>query len=67
MTARGIYLQMSSQLGRKGENAFDNLNEALTGQTANGEGTFYSSFGLGYLLFDARPSATTVPNASYMI
>ena len=53
MTAEGIYLQMSSQLGRKGENAFDNLNEALTGQTANGEGTFYSSFGLGYLLFDA--------------
>ncbi|MCI0397388.1 MAG: hypothetical protein L0332_17745 [Chloroflexi bacterium] len=53
MIAEGIYLQMGSQLGRKGENAFDNLDEILTGQVANGEGTFLSSFGLGYLEFDA--------------
>lgn len=53
MIAEGIYLQMGSQLGRKGENSFDNLDEALTGQTASGDGTFLSSFGLGYLVFDA--------------
>ena len=53
MAAEGIYLQMGSQLGRKGENVFDNIDEVLLGQTDEGEGTFLSSFGLGYLEFPA--------------
>lgn len=53
MAAQGIFLQMGTQLGRKGENAFDNLDEILTGRTAGGEGTFLASFGKGELRFDA--------------
>ena len=57
MVAEGLYLQMGSQLGRKGENAFDNLDEALIGRTGQGDGTFLSSFGLGHLVFDAPAAA----------
>lgn len=53
MIAEAIYLQMASQLGRKGDNAFDNVDEALAGITPNGHGTFLASFGLGYLEFPA--------------
>ena len=53
MTAHCIYLQMGTQLGQKGENAFDNLDEVLTGITAEGQGTFLASFGKGDLLFNA--------------
>ena len=53
MTAEGMFLQMGTQMGRKGENAFDNLDEVLSGQTADGQGHFLGSFGKGDLLFDA--------------
>ncbi|MCP4425335.1 MAG: hypothetical protein GY803_12640 [Chloroflexi bacterium] len=53
MTAEGIYLQMGTQLGKKGENAFDNLDEVLTGQSADGQGHFLGSFGKGDLVFNA--------------
>lgn len=53
MAAEGILLQMASQLGRKGDNAFDNVDEVLIGRTPDGDGTFLSSFGLGYLEFPA--------------
>lgn len=53
MAAEGIYLQMASQLGRKGDNAFDNVDEILIGRTDDGDGTFLASFGLGYLEFPA--------------
>lgn len=53
MTAEGIALQMGSQIGIKGENDFDNLDEILIGQMPNGDGTFFGSFGLAYLEFDA--------------
>jgi tRNA U34 5-methylaminomethyl-2-thiouridine-forming methyltransferase MnmC len=53
MAAQGIYLQMGTQLGRKGENAFDNLDEVLSGVTDDGQGTFLGSLGKGDLLFDA--------------
>ncbi|MBK8989885.1 MAG: hypothetical protein IPM39_28120 [Chloroflexi bacterium] len=53
MTAEAMFLQMGTQMGRKGENAFDNLDEALSGQTADGQGHFLGSFGKGDLLFDA--------------
>ncbi|MCB8944027.1 MAG: hypothetical protein H6658_09760 [Ardenticatenaceae bacterium] len=53
MAAHCIYLQMGTQLGQKGENAFDNLDEVLTGLTHEGQGTFLASFGKGDLLFNA--------------
>lgn len=53
MAAQCIYLQMATQLGRKGENSFDNLDEILSGVTADGQGTFLASFGKGDLVFDA--------------
>lgn len=53
MVAEGIYLQMGTQLGKKGENAFDNLDEVLTGQSGDGQGHFLGSFGKGDLVFDA--------------
>ncbi|MBX3057915.1 MAG: hypothetical protein KF770_15725 [Anaerolineae bacterium] len=53
MAAHCIYLQMGTQLGQKGENAFDNLDEILIGRTADGQGTFLGSFGKGDLTFDA--------------
>lgn len=51
--AQAVFLQMVSQLGRSGDNAFDNLTSVLSGQTDDGFGTFLGSFGLGYLTFDA--------------
>jgi hypothetical protein len=53
MAADGLFLQMASQIGRRGDNAFDNVDEILIGRTREGEPTFLSSFGLGYLEFDA--------------
>lgn len=53
MAAEGIYLQMGTQLGKKGENAFDNLDEVLGGQSGDGQGHFLGSFGKGDLVFDA--------------
>lgn len=53
MIAEAIYLQMGSQLGRKGENAFDNLDEVLVGQSPDGQGNFLGSFGKGELEFNA--------------
>ncbi|MEW5989097.1 MAG: tubulin-like doman-containing protein [Chloroflexota bacterium] len=58
MTAEAIYLQMGSQLGRKGENAFDNLDEVLVGRTPDGDGTFLGSFGLGVIEFPAPAVAS---------
>lgn len=52
MAATGIYLQVGSQVGRKGENDFDNLDDVLGGQTEDGEGTFCGSFGIAQLRFD---------------
>lgn len=53
MAATGLYLQIGSQIGRKGENDFDNLDQVLGGQTDDGEGTFCGSFGMAVLRFDA--------------
>ena len=53
MAADGLFLQMASQIGRRGDNAFDNVDEILIGRTREGEPTFLSSFGLGYMEFDA--------------
>jgi hypothetical protein len=53
MIAEALALQIGSQLGQKGENAFDNMDEILIGQMPSGDGTFLSSFGIGYLEFDA--------------
>lgn len=53
MAADGLFLQMASQIGRRGDNAFDNVDEILIGRTREGEPTFLSSFGLAYLEFDA--------------
>ena len=53
MAADGLFLQMASQVGRRGDNAFDNVDEILIGRTREGEPTFLSSFGLAYLEFDA--------------
>ena len=58
LIAEGIYLQTGSQLGRKGENDFDNLDEALIGQTPDGQGNFLASFGTGHLVFDAPAAAS---------
>jgi len=57
MIAGGLFLQIGSQLGRKGENDFDNLDGVLAQQTAEGEGTFYGSFGIASLYFPAADVA----------
>lgn len=57
MIAAGLFLQIGSQLGRKGENDFDNLDGVLTQQTAEGEGTFCGSFGIASLYFPAHDVA----------
>ncbi|MCP4362513.1 MAG: hypothetical protein GY796_31290, partial [Chloroflexi bacterium] len=57
MAARCIYLQMGTQLGRKGENAFDNLDGVLAGLTTDNQGTFLGSFGKGDLIFAAPVAA----------
>ena len=54
MVAQGVFLQMASQVGRKGENAFDNVDHVLSGQSDDGFGTFLASLGLGYLVFPAQ-------------
>lgn len=53
MAADAIYLQMATQLGRKGENAFDNVDEILIGRNDDGEATFLSSIGIASMTFDA--------------
>jgi hypothetical protein len=58
LAARALYLQMGSQLGRKGENDFDNLDEVLTGIVDDGAGTFLGSVGLSACRFDARAAHT---------
>lgn len=57
MIAAGLFLQIGSQLGRKGENDFDNLDGVLAQQTAEGEGTFCGSFGVASLYFPAHDVA----------
>ena len=57
MVAGGLFLQIGSQLGRKGENDFDNLDGVLAQQTTEGEGTFCGSFGIASLYFPARDVA----------
>ena len=54
MIAQGLFLQIGSQMGQKGENDFDNLDEVLAGRTPTGEGTFCASFGLASMSFDAQ-------------
>ena len=54
MAAHGIFLQMASQLGRKGDNAFDNVDQVLSGRTEDGSGTYLASQGVGYLHFPAH-------------
>ena len=51
LVAEALFLQMGSQVGRKQENDFDNLDDVLVQQTEEGVGTFYGSFGLASLLF----------------
>ena len=53
MAARGLFLQMHSQIGQQGENEFDNLDEVLSGITDEGQGTFFGSFGVADLIWDA--------------
>ena len=62
MAAESIFLQMASQLGRKGENAFDNLDEILIERTAEGDINAFSSVGLGALEFPAPQVATLCAN-----
>jgi len=54
MIATGLFLQIGSQLGRKGENDFDNLDGVLARQTEEGEGAFCGSFGIASLYFSAK-------------
>ena len=57
MVAGGLFLQIGSQLGRKGENDFDNLDGVLAQQTAEGEATFCGSYGIASLHFAAADVA----------
>jgi hypothetical protein len=52
LAAQALYLQIGSQVGRKGENDFDNLDEVLGGVDGNA-GTFLGSVGLSICQFDA--------------
>jgi hypothetical protein len=54
LAARALYIQMGSQLGHKGENDFDNLDEVLSNVGEDGAGTFLGSVGLSVCQFDAR-------------
>ena len=54
MIAQGLFLQIGSQMGQKGENDFDNVDDVLAGQTVTGEGTFCASFGLATMWFNAQ-------------
>ena len=58
MIGQGLFLQIGSQMGQKGENDFDNVDEVLAGQTPTGEGTFCASFGLASMRFDAQGVVT---------
>lgn len=51
--AQAVFMQMVSQLGRSGDNSFDNLDDVLAGRAANGFGTFMGSIGQGTLEFIA--------------
>lgn len=66
MAAEGIFLQMASQLGCKGDNAFDNVDESLAGVTDSGYGTYLASFGIGTLEFPA-PKVTRYFAQRYLI
>ena len=57
MIAAGLFLQIGSQLGRRGENDFDNLDGVLAQQTAEGEVAFCGSFGIASLYFPAEEVA----------
>ncbi|MDY0020041.1 MAG: tubulin-like doman-containing protein [Anaerolineae bacterium] len=57
MIAAGLFLQIGSQVGLKGENDFDNLSDVLSRQSADGEGTFCGSFGMATLRFPASDIA----------
>lgn len=57
MAASGLFLQIGSQVGLKGENDFDNLSDVLSRQTADDEGTFCGSFGMATLRFPAAEVA----------
>jgi hypothetical protein len=57
MVAAGIFLQIGSQVGLKGENDFDNLSDVLSQQTPDGHGTFCGSFGMATLTFPAHKLA----------
>jgi len=52
LASHALYLQMGSQLGRKGENDFDNLDEIISEVTPDGIGTFMGSLGLSVCRFD---------------
>jgi hypothetical protein len=54
MAAAGIFLQIGSQVGLKGENDFDNLSDVLGQQTPEGHGTFCGSFGMATLTFPSH-------------
>ncbi|MGC9395656.1 MAG: tubulin-like doman-containing protein [Anaerolineae bacterium] len=57
MVAAGLFLQIGSQVGLKGENDFDNLSDVLGGQTVDGQGTFCGSFGMATLTFSGAEVA----------
>ena len=59
LAARALYLQIGSQLGRKGENDFDNLDEVLSNSGGDGVGTFLGSIGLSVCQFDAQAAHDT--------
>lgn len=56
--ARALHLQIGSQLGRKGENDFDNLDEVLSGVSDEGVGTFLGGVGISVCQFDADAART---------
>ncbi len=53
MVAQSLFLQIGTQVGRKGENEFDNLDTVVIGQTEEGEGTYLASMGIGIIEFPA--------------
>lgn len=67
MVGEAAVLQSRSQVGRRGANSFDNLDQILTQGTPDGQGTFAASLNVATLHFDgpavarrlARESAAT--------
>ncbi|RMG95683.1 MAG: hypothetical protein D6706_11640 [Chloroflexi bacterium] len=57
LAAEAIFLQMGSQIGRKSENDFDNLDDVLMQKTEDGIGTFFGSFGLASIVFPGESVA----------